>query len=75
MGGRGSSSMSAMQRGALAEIARMKVEIRRIEAKPGVVEGWGINRFISSSTSVMRDRQRVRGPRNAIASLRETYRV
>lgn len=75
MGGRGSSSMSAMQRGALAEIARMEAEIRRIEAKPGVVEGQGVNRFISSSTSAMRDRQRVQGLRNAIASLRETYKV
>ena len=67
--------MSAMQRGALAEIARMEREIARIEAKPGVVEGQGINRFISSSAQAMRDRQRLQGLRNAIASLRETYKV
>lgn len=75
MGGRGSSSMSAMQRGALAQIARMEAEIRRIEAKPGVTEGQGINRFISSSASAMRDRQRLQGLRNVIVSLRETYKV
>lgn len=67
--------MSAMQRGALAEIARMEREIARIEAKPGVVEDQGINRFISSSAQAMRDRQRLQGLRNAIASLRETYKV
>ena len=67
--------MSTVQRGALAEIARMEAEIRRIEAKPDVTEGQGINRFISSSTSVMRDRRHLQGLRNAIASLRERYMV
>lgn len=67
--------MSAMQRRALAEIARMEGEVQRIEAKPGAEEGRGINRFISTSASAMRDRQRVQGLRNAIASLRETYKV
>lgn len=67
--------MSAMQRGAKAEIAKMKAEIKRIEAKPSAIKGRGINSFISSSTSAMRDRQRVQGLRNAITSLRETYKV
>ncbi|GEM_PF-5820723 len=75
MGGRGSSSLSSMQRGALAQIAKMEAEIKRIEAKPGVVKGRGINRFITSSASAMRDRQRIQGLRNAIASLRDMYKV
>ena len=75
MGGRGSSSLSSMQRGALAQIAKMEAEIERIEAKQGVVKGRGINRFITSSASAMRDRQRIQGLRNAIASLRDMYKV
>lgn len=67
--------LTPMQRAAKAEIARLEQEIQRLEAKPGVVEGQGINTFIRTSTQAMRDRQRIQGIRNNIAAIRETYNV
>ena len=76
MGGRGASSgLTSMRQRAKSEIARMESEIERLRAKPGAVEGQGINRFISSSASAMRDKQRIRDLQNAIKSLREMFGV
>ena len=75
MGGRGSSSLSAMQKGAISMIRSLDSRIEAEKKKLGVTEGSGINTFISTSTRQMEAKRAIRNAENSIDSLKKRYNV
>lgn len=75
MGGRGSSSLSAMQKGAIGMIRSLESRIESEKKKLGVAKGSGINTFISTSTQQMEAKRAIRNAENSIDSLKRRYKV
>lgn len=75
MGGRGSSSLTSVQQGALRQIAYLQAKADAARSSVGVSKGQGINKFIGSSSKSMQAEKTIRNAENAIVDIRKKYGV